>query len=436
MKKYVGLFLTLLAAFILLLQPAFAQSASPRVLVLQANGEVAPAMRDYIARGIRTAEEQQAELLVIELNTPGGFIVTMTEIVTNIRASHVPVVVYITPRGGMAGSAGTLITLAGHAAAMAPETIIGAASPVDSQGQDLTKTIKAKETEALKALIRSIAERRSLEAIKLAEATIDSAKAVSAEEAKSAGLVDFIATDLNDLLKQLDGFSVQMESGPRILHTTNAVTEPLPMNFGEEILNILIDTNIVFLLMTVGLLAILMELSAPGGWVAGFIGVVALALSVYGLGILPVNWFGIVFLALALVLFVLDIKAPTHGALTLAGIGSFIVGALVLFNSPNVPQFQRVSVPLVIGVSVVLGICFAIILGFALRAQKTPLRMGQETLVGAVGTAKGKIDRHGQVQLRSELWSAELAEGAESIQPGDKVVVVSVEGLRIKVRKA
>jgi len=203
--------------------------------------------------------------------------------------------------------------------------------------------------------------------------------------------VDFIATDLNDLLKQLDGFSVQMESGPRILHTANAVVESLPMNFGEDVLDILIDTNIVFLLMTVGLLAILLELSAPGGWVAGFIGVMALALSVYGLGILPVNWFGAIFLVLALILFVLDIKAPTHGALTLAGIGSFIVGALVLFNSPNVPQFQRVSVPLVIAVSSVLGICFAIILGFALRAQKTPLRMGQETLIGAMGTAKGRL---------------------------------------------
>ena len=434
--KRLSLTLTFFCALLLLVQPAAARADSPTVLVLQASGEVAPAMRDYIARGIKTAEDKNAELLVIELNTPGGFIVTMTEIVSNIRASRVPVVVYVTPRGAMAGSAGTLITLAGHAAAMAPETIIGAASPVDSQGQDLNTTIKAKETEALKALVRSIAERRSPEAIKLAEATIDSAKAVSAEEAKSAGLVDFIATDLNDLLKQLDGFSVQMESGPRTLHTANAVTESLPMNFGEQILNILIDTNIVFLLMTIGLLAILLELSAPGGWVAGFIGVAALALSVYGLGILPVNWFGAVFLALALVLFVLDIKAPTHGALTLAGIGSFIVGALVLFNSPNVPQFQRVSVPLVIAVSVILGICFAIILGFALRAQKTPLRMGQETLIGAVGTAKGKIAPHGQVQLKSELWSADLAEGAEPIQSGDKVIVVAFEGLRIKVRKA
>ena len=434
--KRLSLTLTFFCALLLLVQPAAARADSPTVLVLKADGEVAPAMRDYISRGIKSAEDQHAELLVIELNTPGGFIVTMTEIVTNIRASSVPVVVYITPRGGMAASAGTLITLAGHAAAMAPETIIGAASPVDSQGQDLETTIKAKETEALKAQVRSIAGRRSPEAIKLAEATIDSAKAVSADEAKSAGLVDFIATDLNDLLKQLDGYSVQMESGPRTLHTANAITESLSMNFGEEILNILIDTNIVFLLMTVGLLAILLELSAPGGWVSGFIGVVALALSIYGLGILPVNWFGAVFLALALVLFILDIKAPTHGALTLTGIGSFIVGALVLFNSPNVPQFQRVSVPLVIAVSVILGICFAIILGFVLRAQKAPLRLGQETLVGAVGTAKGKIDPHGQVQLKSELWSADLAEGAESIQSGEKVVVVALEGLHVKVRKA
>jgi membrane-bound serine protease (ClpP class) len=340
------------------------------------------------------------------------------------------------PRGAMAGSAGTLITLAGHVAAMAPETIIGAASPIGSQGQDLESTAKAKEIEALKAIVRSIAARRSPEAIKLAESTIENAKAVSVDEAKAAGLIDFVATDLNDLLKQLDGTNVQLELGSRVLHTANATTRELPMNFGEQILAILIDSNIVFLLMTIGLLAILIELSSPGGWVSGFIGVVALALAVYGMGILPVNWFGAVFIALALVLFVLDLKAPTHGALTLAGIGSFAVGALVLFNSPNVPEFQRVSVPLVVGVSILLGVSFAVILGFALRAQKVPVRTGQDMLIGAVGTAKGKIDPHGQVQLKSELWSADLAEGAEPIQSGDKVSVVAIEGLRIKVRKA
>ncbi len=428
--------LALFCALLLFLQFTAVRADSPIVLVLKADGEVAPAMRDYIARGIRAAEEQQAELLVIELNTPGGFILTMTEIVTQIRASRVPVIVYVTPRGGMAGSAGTLITLAGHASAMTPETIIGAASPVGGGGQDLGVTMRAKENESLKAMVRTLAARRGPEVVQLAEATIESAKAISAEEAKAAGLVDFIATDRVDLLKQLNGLTVELESGPRTLQTTGLVVREQPINFGEYILDVLFKTNTVFLLMALGLMALLIEFSSPGGWVVGFIGVIALALSIYGLGILSVNWFGAVFLVLALVLFVLELKTPTHGALTLAGIGSFIVGALVLFNSPGTPKFQQVSLPLVIVTSSLIGLGFAVILGFALKAQKTPLSMGQETLIGAVGTARGRITAHGQVQLRSELWSAELAEGEEPIQPGEKVVVVEVEGLRIKVRKA
>jgi membrane-bound serine protease (ClpP class) len=318
---------------------------------------------------------------------------------------------------------------------MAPETIIGAASPVGSGGEDLGQTIKAKETEALRALVRSIAARRSPEAIKLAEETIQNAKAVSADEALAVGLVDFIAADRADLLKQLDGFQVETIDGPLTLHTANAQTEEQPMSFIEQLLDILVNPNIAFLLTAIGVQAILIELSSPGGWVAGFIGAVCLALAAYGMGVLSVNWFGALFLIIAFALFILDIKAPTHGALTAAGVGSFIVGALVLFNSPGVPQFQRVSVPLVISVGIIIGISFAIILGFALRAQKIPVRMGPESLLGALGTARGRIDPTGQVQLQSELWSAELAEGAESIQSGEKVVVVKVEGLKLKVRR-
>jgi len=427
--------LTFFCALLLFIQPVAAESNSPFVLVLKADGVVAPAMQEYIQRGIETAEQRQAELLVIELNTPGGVIINMTAIVASIRASTVPVVVYVTPRGGMAASAGTLITLAGHAAAMSPETIIGAASPIDQSGQDLGETAKTKEMEGLKAIVRSIAAHRSLQAIQLAEATIDSAKAVSADEAKAAGLVDFIAADLNDLLRQLDGFTVEMADGPRILHTTNTTPENLPMSLIEELLNILVNPNIVFLLTAIGLQAILIELSSPGGWIAGFIGVISLALAAYGMGVLSVNWFGAVFLILAFALFILDIQAPTHGALTAAGVGSFIVGALVLFNSPGTPQFQQVSLPLVIGTGLVIGLSFAIILVFALRAQKAPPSMGQETLIGKQGTAKGRIDPHGQVQVQSELWSAELAEGVEPIQSDEKIEVVKVEGLRLKVRK-
>jgi membrane-bound serine protease (ClpP class) len=207
------------------------------------------------------------------------------------------------------------------------------------------------------------------------------------------------------------------------------------MSFIEQLLDILVNPNIAFLLTAIGVQAILIELSSPGGWVAGFIGAVCLALAAYGLGVLPVNWFGAVFLVIAFVLFFLDVQATTHGALTVAGVGSFIVGALVLFNSPGTPQFQQVSLPLVIATGVIIGLSFAIILGFALRAQKTPVRMGQDTLVGALGTARSPIAPAGQVQVQGELWSAELAEGAESIQLDEKVEVVKVEGLRLKVKK-
>jgi membrane-bound serine protease (ClpP class) len=201
---------------------------------------------------------------------------------------------------------------------------------------------------------------------------------------------------------------------------------------------VLTNPNIIFLLLTIGVQAVLIEISSPGGWVAGFIGAVCLALAIYGLGILPVNWFGLIFLAIAFVLFVLDIKAPTHGALTAAGVASFILGALVLFNSPGTPEFQRVSVPLVVASALVSAAVFGTILGFALRAQKAPVRTGQESLIGRVGTVRDDVLPHkgGMVQVAGELWSAEQAEGEASIPKGARVEVVAVKGVRVIVKRA
>ena len=226
-----------------------------------------------------------------------------------------------------------------------------------------------------------------------------------------------------------------MPDGPRTLHTANATTEAVDISLIEQLLLILTDSNIVFILLSLGVLALQIELSHPGGWVAGFFGVVCLALALYGMGLLNVNWFGMIFLVMAFVLFILDIKAPTHGALTAAGIGSFIVGALVLFNSPGVPQFQRVSVPLVVGVSIVIGLLFAAILTFALRAQRNAVQTGVEVLIGKRGIAKTDVGFTGQVQLASELWTAEAVNGSDEIRKGDHVEVVEVKGLRLKVRK-
>ena len=433
--KPTRLILLFLALTVFLFQPIRAASSGPTVLVLTIDGPIAPAAQEYLSRGLKTAEQINADLVVLQLNTPGGSIGSMTSMAEGIRNSRVPVVVYVSPRGAMAASAGTIITLAGHAAAMAPETIIGAASPVGSQGEDLATTEKAKTTEAMKALVRSYTENRPPEAVALAEATIEKAQAVSSTEALKIGLVDFIATDLNDLLRQLDGFTVQMADGPQTLHTANAEIQTLGMSFIEALLNILTNPNIVFVLLAIGMQAILIEISHPGGWIAGFIGAVCLALAAYGLGILTVNWFGLAFLALAFVLFIVDVKAATHGGLTAAGIASFIVGALVLFNSPGTPTFQHVSLPLVIFVAVFIGATFAIIVGLALRARKMPVRTGRESLAGITGVAVSDLTPAGQVQAASELWTAEAAEGSAQIHKGDTVEVVRAEGLRLKVRK-
>jgi len=412
-----------------------AQDEAPLVLVLTAEGPITPAMQEYLSRGLEIAQKRGAELVVFELNTPGGSVTLMSEMVKQIRASTVPVVVYISPRGGMAASAGTVITLAGHAAAMAPETAIGAASPVSAEGEDLGETMEAKEKEILKAQVRALAKDRGEAAVALAEETIQSAKAVSVGEALNIGLVDFEAASLDDLLNQLDGFRVKILSSEKILNTTNAVVERVPQSFIERFLHTLTDPNIVFLLITIGVQAILIEISSPGGWIAGFIGVVCLALATYGLGIISVNWFGLIFLATSFVLFLLDIKAPTHGALTAAGIVSLIIGSLVLFNTSRTPSFFNVSVPLVVGTSIITGGIFFAIMLFAIRAQKSPIRTGRESIIGKVGITRSPLNPNGEVQVGGELWSAKLESGSDYLPEGAMVKVIAIDGIRLVVRE-
>ncbi|MEN4013029.1 MAG: nodulation protein NfeD [Chloroflexota bacterium] len=417
--------------------PAAAQqnNDTPLVKVLTARGPVTSVMQGYIQRGLEIALSDGADLVILQLDTPGGAITIMNEIIRNIRSSEIPVVVYVAPRGAMAGSAGTLITLAGHAGAMAPETTIGAASPVGMQGEDVGDTIAAKEKELLRATVRTLAARRSPEAIALAEDTIETAKAVSAEEAYQVGLVDFIAIDVPDLLRQLDGFEVYVLDQPRILSTQFAATREIPPTLVEDALRLLTDPNIVFLLLTIGVQAILIELSNPGGWVAGFIGVVSLALVFYSFGIIPVNLFGMIFIVLAVILFVLELQTPTTGGLTVAAVASFIAGALVLFNTVRLPGFPALSIPLVIGASAILALTFVAFMTFALGALRTPIAMGKEALIGQIGTVTNAIEPHGMVQVAGELWSAESLDEQDSIPEGARVEVVNVEGLRVKVRR-
>ncbi len=438
MKANRRLFILALFAFSILslaLQPARAHGEDPHIVVLTVDGPIIPAMKDYLERGMEHAVRNSATLIVIEMNTPGGDLGSTISIVELIRASVIPVVVYVTPNGAIAGSAGAIITMAAHASAMAPETAIGASTPISGTGENLDSDARAKGINATQALIRPFVERRGEEALALANAMIAEAKAVTAQEALDAGLIDFIAINVEELLSLLDGFTLETSVGPMELILIGPEIDPVEMTSIERLLFILTDPNIAFLLIAIGIQAVLIEISSPGGWVAGFIGVICLTLATYGLGVLPVNWFGIIFIITAFVLFILDIKAPTHGALTTAGVASFIVGALVLFNSPGTPDFQRVSVPLVIVVGVTIGLLFFIILVYALRALRVPVSMGAETFAGKIGTVKSWDEASGQVQLESELWSAESVSESEKISKGDKVEVVEVSGIRLKVKK-
>lgn len=420
---------TALVLMALLLNVAGVSAQGGAVLVLEIDGPVTPVMLSYIGRGVERAEETGAEAMVVLLDTPGGSVTLMEKVVKVIRSANVPVVVYIAPRGAMAASAGTVITLAAHVAAMAPETSIGAASPVGSQGEDLEETIEKKEKEILKAQARGLAKRRGETAVAWAEQAIDEAKAASADEALELGVIDFIADDLDDLLRQMDGFVVTVMSDEVTLHTADAPYEKLPLNALEELMHTLANPTIAVILMTVGVNALIYELSAPGGYVAGIIGVICLGLGLYALGVLSVDYTGLIFIALAFVLFVLDIKAPTHGILTAGGVASFVFGAVLLF------QASAFAVPwgAIISMAALTGGFFAFVVAKAIRAQSWRVTTGSEALIGATAIARTDLAPTGTVFLKGEYWNA-AADGPDTIQAGSPVEVMSREGFRLRVR--
>ena len=406
------------------------EEVARHVDLLQIEGPVTPIMISYIERGIQTAEGDDAEALIIELNTPGGQIDLMNKIVQALLASRVPVVVYVYPQGAYAASAGTLITLGAHVAAMAPGTTIGAASPVGSQGEDLGETVEKKEKEDLKAQARGLAARRGEKAVAWAESAIEEAKAATAEEALELGVIDFVAHDLNDLLAQMDGFQVEIEHQEVALNTAGAEVRELPMSALEQFLHIITNPTVAFILLTIGVNAILTELSSPGGYAAGIVGVICLLLAFYSLGVLPVNYTGLIFIGLAFVLFVVDVKAPTHGVLTVGGIASLIAGALLLFNSP----LYRVSLAAVVSVAAVTGLFFAFAIAKVVQAQKQPTVTGQEGLIGGLALARSRLNPNGVVFLQGELWDPVAVDGP--IEPGEQVEILALDGFCLQVKKA
>ena len=427
--RLAGYLLMVLVGALSSLAPVQAQEAT-HVDLLRIKGAVSPVVVSYVGRGVRVAESDGAQCLIIVLDTPGGQVDLTNEIVQAISGARVPVVVYVSPTGAMAASAGTLITLAGHVAAMAPGTSIGAASPVGIQGEDLQETAQKKAEEIIAASARALARRRGEEAAEWASAAVTEAKGASAEEALEMGVVDFVADDLPSLLDQLDGFEVEVWGETVTLHTAGATVNELPMNPIEGFLHTITNPNIAFILLTIGLNAILFELSSPGGYVAGIIGVVCLLLALYALGTLNPNWAGLAFIALAFVLFIADVKAPTHGVLTAGGLVSFIFGALILFQSP----YQAVSRPLIISVGLSTAAFFAFAVSRVVGAQRLQVVTGGEGLIGEMAVARTPLAPEGTVFLKGERWDAVAEDG--SVEEGQRVSVVAREGFRLRVKRA
>jgi len=359
----------------------------------------------------------------------------MRDIVQDMLNSPVPVVVYVSPAGARAGSAGVFITLAADVAAMAPGTNIGAAHPVGITGA-ITGTVNEKATNDAAAYARAIADSQGRNAAWAEEAVRESVS-ITAKEAVEVGVVDFVASDLTDLLEKIDGKTVSTTMGERVLATRGAEIRHVPMTLPQRILHAIVDPNIAYLLLTVGMWALVAEFYHPGAILPGVTGAICLILAFVAFGSLPVNWGGVALIVLAIILFVLDIKVAGYG-LSVGGVIAFVLGSLMIFSpfiptSPTMPVLI-VSRPLIAVMTAAIAAFFLLALSAGIRAQRAQVVSGIGTMVGATGRATSDLDPWGTVQVKSELWSA-VAEGGETIEKGEQVRVVAVTGVRLRVTK-
>jgi membrane-bound serine protease (ClpP class) len=406
-------------------------AAAEKVSLIKIDGAIGPATASYISRSIDEARARNAQCLVIQLNSPGGLLDSTQEIVQSFLGSTVPVVVYVAPTGATATSAGCFITVAGSVAAMAPATTIGAAHPVTLGGNPTggeekpDDTMKRKLENFSVSYIEAIAARRHRN-VDWAKSAVKESASITAEKALELKVIDLIAVDLPDLLKQLNGRVVDGKT----LKTTDAEVSEIKMSASERVFQKLWRPEVMFVLMLIAIYGIIGEMTTPGAILPGVVGAVALILALYLAAILPVNVTGLVLIALALMLFIFDVYAPTHGVLTVGGIISFLIGSLMLFNRAD-PLF-RLSLSYIIPATLVTAAFFVFVIGKGLRAQLLPLKAGAETMVGKTVTALTPIDsRGGRVFVEGEYWNAT---SDRPIEKGELAEITTVQGLTVKLK--
>jgi membrane-bound serine protease (ClpP class) len=411
--------------------PVPTQEAAPsgEVLLLVVDGMINLATADYLQQGMAAAVAGGAPAVVVQLDTPGGLLESTKVIVKDILSAPLPVIVYVAPSGGSATSAGVFVTLAANIAAMAPGTSIGAAHPVGGKGEDIAGDMREKVENFTVSLVRSIAEQRGRN-VEWAEKAVRQSVSITEREAVKLKVVDFVADNIADVLAKAHGRTVEVQGRKVVLDTANAPVRRYEMSLRQRLLDLLANPNIAYLLMMAGLLGLYVEFTNPGGIFPGVAGAICLILAFYALQTLPINYAGLLLIMLGIGLFIAEAFTPTYGVLGVGGAVSMILGSIMLIDSPA-PALQ-ISWAVIIPVVIVSAVLFIITVTIALRVYREKPDTGVEGIMGLQATAKTDIHADGQVFMRGEYWRAW---SDEPIQKGEKVTVIAVEGLKVKVRK-
>lgn len=407
------------------------RASGRQVVLLVIDGGINPAVAEYIRDGIALAEEQDAQAVLIQLDTPGGLLESTKSIVKDILGAPVPVIVYVAPSGGGATSAGVFVTMAGHIAAMAPGTNIGAAHPVGGQGEDIGGDMRAKVENFVVSLSRTIAQRRGRN-VEWAEKAVRESVSITEQEAVELKVVDLVATDIQDLLREVDGREISVDGRVVELETAQAVVAHHEMRLRQKILDVLASPYIAYLLLMAGILGLYVEFTHPGVFFPGIAGAICLLLGMAALQMLPINYSGLGLILLGLILLVAELFVPSFGILGIGGMVAFAFGSLLLFDTPD--STMSLGPGIVAAVTLTLG-GFILVVGYlVVRAQKLQSTVGREGMVGEIGEVRRILDHPGRVKVfvHGEYWDADAD---EPLNVGESVEVVGMKGLRIRVRR-
>lgn len=404
--------------------PAPGACVDREALIIELEGAINPGGAAFLKRGLEEAEKRDVPLVIVRLDTPGGLASSMRTMVKGILNSPVPVVVYVSPRGAGAASAGVLVTVSAHVAAMAPGTNIGAAHPVTAGGKDLQKTMSEKVVNDMASYGRGIARDKGRNA-EWVEKAVRESVSITADEAVKKNVVDLVATDMDDLLKQLNGREITLNERKITLNTEGLVKTNYRPGWRDRVLKTISDPNIAYILMMLGLLGLFFEFYHPGAIFPGVIGAISLILFFYSVQTLPVNYAGLLLVVLAVVLFIAEVKITSYGILSLGGLTSLILGSIMLFED------AKISFSYMVPTVVLFGGFFVLVSSLAFRAYRAKPRGGMEGLIGEVGLVKETIDPEGRVFVHGEYWRAV---SDDRIEPGTKVIVQGMDGLVLRVK--